>query len=102
MFGFKIWKINGGSMAPVIPAGSFVLTSKWSQLLPVKEGQRIVIDHPVFGIIVKTVAVVDRNGFVWSKGENHESLPVEKLGPVNRSDILGRVMFVFRPEASLA
>jgi len=30
------------------------------------------------------VAIVDKNGFIWSKGENNTSMSVEKLGPIDK------------------
>ncbi len=98
VFGLKIWKVQGVSMAPVIPPGSFILATRWLSLLPIKEGHRLVIDHPKFGIIVKTVATIDKSGFIWSKGENEKSVPIEQLGPVNKHQILGRVISIFKPE----
>ena len=100
MLGFKIWKVTGPSMAPVIPSGCFILASKWLTIFPVKEGHRLVINHPQYGVIVKTVAVVDKNGFIWSKGENRSSLSVERLGPVDKCQVLGRVIKVFKPTAN--
>lgn len=97
MLGMKIWKVKGQSMAPVIPPGCFVLATKWLSIFPIKEGQRLVIQHPTYGVIVKTVACVDRNGLIWSKGENEESLPVERLGPVSKEQVLGRVIRIFKP-----
>ena len=87
-------------MIPIIPPGCFVLATKWLTLLPLKEGQRIVINHPRFGVIVKTVAFVDQNGFIWSKGENQDSISVEQLGPVNKEQILGRIILIFKPKTS--
>ena len=98
MLGVKIWKVKGQSMAPLIPSGCFILAAKWLTLFPLKEGQRVVINHPKFGVIVKTVALVDRNGFIWSKGENTHSIPVEQLGPVNKDQVLGRVIRIFKPK----
>ena len=96
--GLKIWKVQGLSMAPVIPAGSFILAIRWLSLLPIREGHRLIINHPKYGIIVKTVAMIDKSGFIWSKGENVESVSVEQLGPVDKQQILGRVVGVFKPE----
>ncbi|MCH2057821.1 MAG: S24/S26 family peptidase [Thalassotalea sp.] len=84
-------------MAPIIPPGCFILATKWLNLFPIRAGQRLVIDHPKYGIIVKTVACVDKNGLIWSKGENMESLPVEQLGPVSKQQVLGRVIRIFKP-----
>ena len=85
-------------MAPVIPSGSFILAAKWLSIFPIREGQRLVINHPTFGIIVKTVAIIDKNGFIWSKGENINSVSVEQMGPVNKGQILGRIIRTFKPE----
>lgn len=85
-------------MEPVIPAKSFILAVNWFMFFSVKEGQRLVIKHHKYGVIVKTVALVDKSGFIWSKGENYESLPVEQIGPVDKSQILGRVIHIFKPE----
>jgi len=95
MFGLKVFKVTGESMAPAIPSGCFILSAKWLMMLPIRTGQRMVINHPKYGIIVKKVAIVDKNGFVWSKGENKDSLSVEQLGPVYKHQILGRVIRVF-------
>jgi len=98
MFGLKIWKVIGKSMSPVMPPGCFILAAKYLVFLPIKEGQRFVINHPEYGVIVKTVAIVDKNGFIWSKGENSGSLSVEQIGPVYIHQILGRVIGVFKPK----
>ncbi|MBU2870593.1 nickel-type superoxide dismutase maturation protease [Colwellia sp. E2M01] len=99
MFGFNFFKVTGESMAPAIPAGCFILAARWLMIFKVKEGQTMVINHPKYGVIVKTVAMVDKNGFVWSRGGNNNSLSVEQLGPVYKHQILGRVIRVFTPKA---
>jgi nickel-type superoxide dismutase maturation protease len=98
MLGFNIWKVQGASMTPIIPSESFVLVTKWLGVFPIEKGQRLVIDHPEFGIIIKTVAVIDKCGFIWSRGENKKSIAVEKIGPVEKRQIIGRVISVFKPE----
>lgn len=87
-------------MAPSIPSGCFILATKWLMIFPVREGQQLVINHPKYGVIVKTVAMVDKNGFLWSKGENNTSLSVEQLGPVYKHQVVARVIRIFRQEAN--
>lgn len=99
MLGFRICKVAGNSMAPVIPAGSYVLVNRWLNWFTVKAGQRVLLNHPDFGYIVSTVAIVDRNGFIWSRGENPSCLSVERLGPVDKSQLAGRVVWIYKPEA---
>lgn len=96
MFGVKCLKVTGESMEPVIPPGCFILVAKWLLVFPIKPEQRLVINHPKYGLIVKTVAIVDRNGLIWSKGENSKSLSVEQLGPVDKTQLLGRIIGVFK------
>lgn len=96
MLGFKIWKVEGHSMAPKIPQDSYVLINKWLNFLPVKKGQQLIMKHRVHGLIVKTVAIVDHNGFIWSKGENKNSVSVEQLGPVSKDQVIGRVLTIFK------
>lgn len=84
-------------MAPIIPEGSFVGAAKWLTIFPVKAGQKLIIKHPTYGKILKTVAIVDKNGFIWSKGENNNSVSVEELGPIDKQQVLGRVLKVFIP-----
>ena len=85
-------------MAPLIPTDSFILVVKWLLLLPVKKEQRLVIQHPEYGVIVKTVAMVDKNGFIWIRGENDDSISVEQMGPIDKNQVLGRVISIFKPE----
>ena len=96
MFGLKLLKVIGESMEPVLPAGCFILVANWLLIFPIRCKQRLVIDHPKYGVIVKTVAIVDKNGLIWSRGENDGSLSVEQLGPVNKTQIIGKVIGVFK------
>ena len=100
MLGLRIFKVKGQSMAPAIPPGCFILATKWLMIFPVRAGQQLVIRHPKYGVIVKTVAMVDKNNFLWGKGENNTSMSVEKLGPVYKHQVIGRVIYVFRRETS--
>ncbi|MBL4899876.1 MAG: nickel-type superoxide dismutase maturation protease [Colwellia sp.] len=96
IFGLKIWKVTGHSMFPRIPQHSFVLVIHWLKFMKVKPEQTILIDHPKYGLLIKNVALIDRNGLIWCKGENLASITVEVLGPVNRKQIIGRVLKIFK------
>jgi nickel-type superoxide dismutase maturation protease len=87
-------------MTPVIPSQSYVLVTKWLRVFPIKQGQRLVINHPKYGIIIKTVAVIDKCGFIWSRGENNKSIAIEQTGPIEKRQIIGRVISVFKPEVN--
>ena len=96
ILGFKIWKVTGHSMSPRIPQHSYVLVNHWFLFLKLKPGKTVLINHSIHGLIIKKVAIIDRNGFIWSKGENPLSMPIEKIGPVSRHQIIGRVLMIIQ------
>jgi len=93
--GFKIWKVKGHSMFPRIPQHSYVLVKHWYTFKRLKPNQTILITHPQYGLIIKTVAIIDKNNLIWCKGENASSISVEQLGPVSKKQIIGKVLKVF-------
>jgi nickel-type superoxide dismutase maturation protease len=95
MLGFTFFKIKGDSMSPKIPHESYVLSCRWFATLFLAEGKKILVQHERYGLIIKTVALVDHHGFIWVKGENRNSIPVEQLGPISPGQVIGRVLSVF-------
>ncbi|MBL4823011.1 MAG: nickel-type superoxide dismutase maturation protease [Colwellia sp.] len=83
-------------MFPRIPQHSYVLVSHWLKFKKVKPEQTILINHPQFGLLIKNVALIDRNGLIWCKGENLASITVEVLGPINKKQIIGQVLTIFK------
>ncbi|QDP02307.1 nickel-type superoxide dismutase maturation protease [Thalassotalea sp. PS06] len=81
-------------MEPLLPDSSYLLCTSLLNFLPIKPEQQLVINHPEHGVNVKTVAMVDKNGLIWSRSENTQSLSVEQFGPVSKSQVLGRVLCV--------
>lgn len=96
ILGFKILKVRGHSMFPKVPQHSYVLINEWVNFWKIQPDQIILINHEKLGLIIKTVALIDRYGFIWSKGENASSLSVERIGPVGKHQILGKVLMVFK------
>lgn len=96
ILGFKILKVRGHSMFPKVPQHSYVLINQWINFWKIQPEQMILINHEKLGLIIKTVALIDRYGFIWSKGENASSLSVERIGPVSKHQILGKVLMVFK------
>jgi len=88
-------------MTPHIPENSFVFVVPWFRLRPLKEGSILKVFHPRYGIIVRTLAKVDRNGLLWLKAWQKSNLPIEKLGPVSKEHVLGQVLVVFPPKGQL-
>ena len=93
-FGFKIWQVTGHSMFPRIPQSSFVLVLQWFAFRKIKPGQTLLINHNRYGFLIKKVALIDKNGLIWCKGENPSSISIEKLGPIGKQNIIGQVLKV--------
>ncbi len=88
-------------MFPRIPQNSYVLVGEWRIFKKIRNNQAVLINHPKYGLIIKTVAIIDKNNLIWCKGENATSMSVEKLGPVSKKQIIGRVIKVFsKPQSS--
>jgi len=81
-------------MSPAIPDGSYVVATRWFRLSMLRPGQRVILNHDTHGQMIKTIEFIDRTGTVWCRGENPLSLSVAQIGPVNKAQILGRVLLV--------
>jgi nickel-type superoxide dismutase maturation protease len=98
MFGFHFCKVTGMSMSPRIPDNSYVFVVPWLNIVKLKEGALLKVSHPRYGYIVKSLAKVDRNGFFWLRGLHKTSVPIEKIGPVGKTQIQGKVLWIFPPK----
>lgn len=97
MFGYAIWKVRGHSMAPALLDGSFVLLRTRVNVTKLTNGCRVIIKHPQFGDMVKTVAYVDSKGVIWCRGENQQSISMAQIGAIKKEQIIGRVIASFAP-----
>ena len=83
-------------MSPRIPNDSYVLVDNFWTTRFLKPSQSVLFRHREYGLVVKTIAAIHHNGFIWSKGENDQSVSIEQLGPVSKGDIIGKVVCVFK------
>ncbi|MEM6908380.1 MAG: S24/S26 family peptidase [Pseudomonadota bacterium] len=89
MLGWKIARIKGGSMEPLLPDGSFAL---FRAVKSVKRSDVVLVDHPEFGLIVKQVYAVSMDGTVGLRGLSHKSTSARRLGNVDFDRIVGRMV----------
>jgi nickel-type superoxide dismutase maturation protease len=83
-------KVQGESMAPVLNDGDFVLTSRWHKKL--KTGHLVVVDHALYGFIIKKVLHIAPDGQLWLGGESNKSLQSERIGWVSPRRVIGKVI----------
>lgn len=92
----RLYKVTGHSMLPSLADGDFVLAFRCArQALDV--GDRVVIDHPEFGRIIKRVTRILPGGGLDIAGDNLAmSTHGERLGRIPRERILGKVLIAIR------
>lgn len=99
MFGFSLVKVNGNSMAPILPDGAYAL---FRQTQTCECGDVVLVDHPRFKTIVKVVSNLTSDGRVGLAGVTPLSTSPARLGTVPRASIKGKLMarcVVKRPTA---
>ena len=85
----RLIKVVGDSMSPTFTDGDYVLTIKPRSLRP---GLNYVIKHSDLGQIIKRLERIN-NGKYLFRGDNPKSTPTSVIGPVEKSRIIGRVVF---------
>ena len=83
-------------MSPRIPDKSYVLVNTWSKFFKLKHGTDMLIQHPHYGLIIKTLSCTDKKGFYWFKGENEFSVSMSEIGAISKKQILGKVCLLIR------
>ncbi|MEM9618389.1 MAG: S24 family peptidase [Pseudomonadota bacterium] len=91
--GWRIVKVCGESMSPLIAPDSFCVFRKTKQL---RAGDVVLVDHPQFGRIVKSVRRVE-NGNVWLAGLSELSTAATALGAIPFEAVLGRLVLKISP-----
>ncbi|MCV2403352.1 nickel-type superoxide dismutase maturation protease [Marinomonas sp. C2222] len=91
---FKLIKVQGESMSPLLEEGDFVFISRWYRKLMI--GHLVVVDHALYGYIVKRVLHIAPDGQLWLGGENNKSMQSEKIGWVSPRRVIGKVITSIR------
>ena len=81
-------------MLPVLSGGDFIIISKLYFRL--KVGDFVVVDHPVYELIVKKVFKISVNKQYLLSGEDQSSLKPEQMGWLNKAQIKGKVICKIR------
>lgn len=76
-------------MEPLLPPGTIAL---FRARKSVKRGDVVLVDHPEFGMIVKSVRGVEDGGAVALEGLSPHSTSAEKLGSVAPEKVRGTLL----------
>jgi nickel-type superoxide dismutase maturation protease len=94
-------KVIGGSLSPFLRHGDFVLlvrTAWWPRRL--RPGDVIVFLHPVYGRMIKRIQSISPDGCeLFVIGDAPDSIDSRQFGPISRSAVFGKVLFLFRQQS---
>ena len=82
-------------MSPTILDGDYVLAGKY-KTNPI-DGTIAVIQHPVFGKLIKRIKLTDKTGKVFVTGDNELSTPTETFGALDKNFIKYEVRWRISP-----
>lgn len=94
---FRLIKVEGDSMARMLPDGSFALFRAARRVRP---GQTVLVQHPRFGRIVKQVTSCTDDG-IGLRGLNMKSTSAEDLGRVPLKAVEGVLLWSLKPRQKL-
>lgn len=93
IFPLSRFTIHGDSMLPILKPGQEVLV--WSWFYEPRVGDIVVVSKNGKDMIKRIQKIHDRKYFV--EGDNKkESTDSRSFGPVNKSEIIGKVVFIVR------
>ena len=93
----RLLKIRGDSLTPEFQEGDFVLVSKVPFFFsPVSPGDIIAFRQPGYGLLIKRVQSVDRDGEIEVIGSHPDSIDSRVFGPIRDKDIIGKVIWHIR------
>ncbi len=96
MFGLRLFRIRGHSMAPTLDAGAYVLLRHYSDSRPRRQGDICVFRTSAGQMMIKRVRREIGPGRFEVRGDGALSAPSVDIGPVAAQDMFGRVVFTLR------
>jgi signal peptidase I len=96
----RMIKVTGESLSPLFLEGDYVLiTTIPFMIRKIKPGDTIVFQHPFYGMLIKQVESASPDqGSISVIGLNPNSVDSRRFGPVQREDVMGKVIWhISRP-----
>lgn len=95
---FRVFRVQGDSMRPGLSEGDFVVAFR-RRRRP-RPGDRVVLTHDRYGLIVKRVESVDDRGRLRCAGDNPSSVDAAAIGSVEPEAVVGTVVLAIRSAAA--
>ncbi len=91
---FKLFKIEGDSLYPLVKEGEVVLCMKLFNFNKIKINDLVLFNHKINGFMIKKVTAINDKGY-FVKGENPSSYDSRDFGELKKEDLLYRVLYHF-------
>ena len=78
-------------MLPELSSGDFVIASRF--YLSIKNNDLLIVNHPVYGIIVKRVIEYHPQNGYRLRGDHTSSVSSEQMGWLSQENIVGKIFF---------
>ena len=91
----SLLRVSGNSMLPTYRDGDFVLVSKIPYLFgSIEPGDVIAFRHLSYGTLIKVVGALSQDlQEITVAGTHPDSADGDALGPVDRNNVLGKVVW---------
>jgi phage repressor protein C with HTH and peptisase S24 domain len=94
----KFIKVTGESLSPVYQEGDFVMLIT-NPFFSFKRGDTIVFRHAEYGTMIKNIDSIDSDK-IQVIGTHAHSVDSRLFGPIERSDVIGKVVWHIRKPTS--
>lgn len=88
---FALFKVTGNSMSPSFNDGDFVLGL--TKFISPKIGQVVVVQHSLYGRIIKRISCVQKDGILLAGDNPDEGVSTEAMGRIEQDKITARVIW---------
>jgi signal peptidase I len=85
-------RINGNSMHPTLCDGDYIIAHNYF-LKTLSIGDIVIVDHPIYGEIIKRLSYIDNADNLWLVGDGTDTLSSQKMGAIPRSALAARMIW---------
>jgi nickel-type superoxide dismutase maturation protease len=94
---FRVLAITEDSMMPEYSEGDFVLAAKIPFIFVLRPGDVIILQHPLYGLLVKRIEAISGDGQqITVLGTHPTSIDSRTFGPIAPQEVIGKVIWHVR------
>lgn len=90
----KFFKVTGSSLYPEYQEGDYVMIITLP-FFRFKKGDTVIFDHPKYGRMIKSINRIESDK-IQVTGLHPDSIDSRQFGPIDREDIIGKVIWHIR------